>query len=112
MGSSNPGNGTQSEKPFDGRSDIALTRQPPCPTMADIVYRSLAMRLLRERDRRLKTGIPRSTWYALMANGKAPKPIKIGERSVAWLEDDLEQWIEALDGHVQPAAAAPDGHRR
>jgi prophage regulatory protein len=54
------------------------------------------MRLLRERDRRIKTGVPRSTWYALMANGLAPYPVKLGQRSVAWIEDELEGWMLEL----------------
>jgi len=54
------------------------------------------MRLLRERDRRIKTGVPRSTWYVLMANGLAPHPVKLGERSVAWVEDELEAWMREL----------------
>lgn len=54
------------------------------------------MRLLRERDRRIKTGVPRSTWYALMADGLAPHPVKLGQRSVAWIEDELEGWMLEL----------------
>ena len=54
------------------------------------------MRLLRERDRRIKTGVPRSTWYVLMAKGLAPQPVKLGERSVAWVEDELEAWMREL----------------
>jgi len=54
------------------------------------------MRLLREHDRRTKTGVPRSTWYVLMAEGLAPKPVKLGERSVAWIEDELEAWMREL----------------
>ena len=55
------------------------------------------MRFIRERDRRLKTGIPRSTWYALMAKGLAPQPIKLSQRSVAWVEDELEAWMRELE---------------
>jgi len=55
------------------------------------------MRLIRERDRRTMTGVPRSTWYALMTNGMAPKPVKLGPRSVAWIEDELEVWMRELE---------------
>ena len=54
------------------------------------------MRLIRERDRRIKTGVPRSTWYVLRAKGLAPQPVKLGERSVAWVEDELEAWMRQL----------------
>lgn len=30
--------------------------------------------------------------YALMAKGEFPKPIKLGERAVGWLESDIERW--------------------
>ena len=43
------------------------------------------------------TGVPRSTWYALMTNGMAPKPVKLGPRSVARIEDELEVWIRELE---------------
>jgi prophage regulatory protein len=33
--------------------------------------------------------------------GTFPEPLAIGENSVAWLEDDIDQWIESL-----PRAAA------
>ncbi len=55
------------------------------------------MRLIRERDRRVKTGVPRSTWHELMAQGAAPKPVQLGLRSVAWIEDELEAWMQALE---------------
>ncbi len=55
------------------------------------------MRLIRERDRRIKTGVPRSTWYALMADGRAPMPVKLGPRSVAWIEDELDAWMLELE---------------
>ena len=65
--------------------------------MPAIVQQETGMRLIRERDRRIKTGVPRSTWYALMAEGIAPKPVKLGPRSVAWIEDELEAWMRELE---------------
>jgi prophage regulatory protein len=55
------------------------------------------MRLIRERDRRTMTGVPRSTWYVLMTSGLAPKPVKLGPRSVAWIEHELEVWMRELE---------------
>lgn len=34
--------------------------------------------------------------YAAMATGKFPRPVRIGERRVAWLQSDLDAWLEAL----------------
>jgi len=64
--------------------------------MPATVQQDTDMRLIRERDRRIKTGVPRSTWYELMAKGLAPQPVKLGERSVAWVEDELEAWMREL----------------
>ncbi len=54
------------------------------------------MKVLRIKSVITMTGIPRSTIYSYMKDGKFPKPIKLGERSVGWLEDDLLAWINNL----------------
>jgi prophage regulatory protein len=41
-----------------------------------------------------KTGKSRSSLYLMIANGSFPKPIKLGRRSVGWLESEVENWIE------------------
>jgi prophage regulatory protein len=51
-------------------------------------------RLVREKERRAITGVPTSTAYALIAKGLYPTPVRIGERSVAWVEDELLAWNE------------------
>jgi len=42
-----------------------------------------------------KTGIGRSTIYAKIASNQFPKPISLGERSVGWLEADIEGWLNS-----------------
>ena len=37
--------------------------------------------IAREAERRAITGIATSTWYVLMAEGKAPRPIRLGTRA-------------------------------
>jgi prophage regulatory protein len=66
------------------------------------------MRLLRERDRRLLTGVPRSTWYVLMAQGVAPKPVKLGARSVAWIEGEVDAWMRELKARRGESKVAED----
>lgn len=43
-----------------------------------------------------RTGLSRSYVYQLAREGKFPKPIELipGGSSVAWLEHEVEQWIE------------------
>ncbi len=40
-------------------------------------------------------GLSRSSIYQKMADGSFPAQIKISMRSVAWLEGDVIDWIEA-----------------
>lgn len=41
------------------------------------------------------TGLSRSTIYRLIADGKFPKPIKLGERASGWRQSELEVWLES-----------------
>jgi len=50
-------------------------------------------RLIRIREVQHRVGLGRSTIYRWMAQGKFPKPVQIGSYSVAWKENDIEQWI-------------------
>ena len=40
------------------------------------------------------TALSRSTVYAMMADGRFPKPIKLGERAVGWPEAEITAWLE------------------
>ena len=42
-----------------------------------------------------RTTLSRSHLYALVKDGKFPKPLKLGSRSVAWRVEDVEAWIAA-----------------
>ena len=53
------------------------------------------LRVLRLRDVKAKTGQATSTIYAAMASGTFPRPIPLGERTVGWLSDEIDAWIEA-----------------
>jgi prophage regulatory protein len=49
-------------------------------------------RLLRLESVKEITGLSRSTIYA---DPSFPKPCKIGERAVAWVEEEIEAWVSA-----------------
>lgn len=51
-------------------------------------------RFLRERECRDRTGLPRSTRYELIAKGEFPRPVRIGRRAVAWLDEEVEEWMQ------------------
>lgn len=40
------------------------------------------------------TGLSRSTIYLRIANNEFPRPISLGGRSVGWLEEDINEWLE------------------
>jgi prophage regulatory protein len=50
-------------------------------------------RLIRLREVMSMTGLSRSYVYDLSAKGQFPKPLKISERSVAWIESEVQAWI-------------------
>lgn len=52
-------------------------------------------KLLRINDVQALTGLKRSSIYSKIAIGEFPKPIKLSERSVAWVSDEVNAWIEA-----------------
>jgi prophage regulatory protein len=41
-----------------------------------------------------RTGLPRSTIYAKLADDNFPRPIKLGARSVGWLEAEIQGWLD------------------
>ena len=52
------------------------------------------MRFFRIRDVEKFTGLSRASIYRLMRESKFPRPVRLGERAVAWIIDDLEIWAE------------------
>jgi prophage regulatory protein len=52
-------------------------------------------RVVRERERKVITGLPTSSWYQLQCKGLAPRPIPLGRRACGWLLSDLTAWVEA-----------------
>jgi len=51
------------------------------------------MNMLRLKDVMTKTGLSRSSVYKYIAEGKFPKPVHLGERTVAWVESEIEEWL-------------------
>ncbi|MBV4369018.1 helix-turn-helix transcriptional regulator [Erwinia phyllosphaerae] len=43
-----------------------------------------------------KTGYSKSWIYKLINLKQFPQPIKIGSRAVAFIESEIDEWIEAL----------------
>lgn len=58
------------------------------------------------------TGLPTSTIYYMMAKKEFPQSIKLGYRSVGWLQADIEAWItsktQAHDKNIIADAGGED----
>ncbi|KKM04035.1 hypothetical protein LCGC14_1768270 [marine sediment metagenome] len=52
------------------------------------------MRLIKLKEVIEKTSLGRSTIYEFMAKETFPKQVLLGAKSVAWLESEVDDWIE------------------
>ena len=57
------------------------------------------------------TGLKRSSLYAQVAVGKFPRPIKIGPRSAAWIESEIDAWIGEQIKQTRAAGKEKQGER-
>jgi len=53
------------------------------------------MRIMRLKEVIEKTGLAKSTVYNLISQGKFPKQIDLGARSVGWVDTEIEDWLLA-----------------
>ncbi|EGK8717462.1 AlpA family transcriptional regulator [Escherichia coli] len=51
-------------------------------------------RLIRMSETIHRTGLSKSSIYDLMAQGRFPKTVRLGGRAVAFVEDEINHWIE------------------
>ncbi|MBZ5875242.1 helix-turn-helix transcriptional regulator [Chromohalobacter israelensis] len=51
------------------------------------------MRFLKLKDVMHLTGLGRSTVYKYISESRFPKPVTLGERNVAWVEDEVQEWM-------------------
>ena len=51
------------------------------------------VRLIRLKEVMHRVGLGRSTIYRWMDEGRFPRPVKLGPRSIAWEEIDIDEWI-------------------
>tara|TARA_R110000868_G_scaffold315278_2_gene576172 strand:+ start:378 stop:560 length:183 start_codon:yes stop_codon:yes gene_type:complete len=53
------------------------------------------MRLIRLKEVMYCSGLARSTVYKYVAAGTFPKPVPLGGRAVAWVQGEVEAWIDS-----------------
>lgn len=61
-------------------------------------------RFLRLADVKQRTGLSRSTIYLNISQGTFPRNINLGSRSVAWLESEVEGWMQ---GRIEQRSIKP-----
>ncbi|VXD08620.1 Dipicolinate synthase [Enterobacterales bacterium 8AC] len=49
--------------------------------------------LIRMSETMRRTGYGKAWLYKLIAQGRFPKPVKIGSRSIAFIETEVDTWI-------------------
>ena len=54
----------------------------------------MVTKILRLPEVLSRTGLSRSSIYLRMSRNKFPKSISLGGRSVGWVEEQVEQWLE------------------
>jgi prophage regulatory protein len=81
----------QSELPFEESNSVVQAKP---------------QRILRLAQVRALTGLGRSFIYQLQAQKRFPQRIKIGERAVGWLEDEVQEW---LADRIAKSRAKQDG---
>ena len=65
----------------------------------------MAQRILRRREVTSVSGLPTSSLYEQIALGRFPRPVKLGDRAVGWLEDEVTTWQEARIAEREVAEA-------
>lgn len=54
------------------------------------------MRFLKLKEVMQKTALSRSAIYRKMDEESFPKSVSLGDRAVAWIESEVEGWMESV----------------
>lgn len=52
------------------------------------------VRIIRRHLVEDRTGLARSTIYQLISEGRFPRPVRLGGRSVGWPEEEIDAWLQ------------------
>jgi prophage regulatory protein len=52
-------------------------------------------RIVREPERKQKTGVSKMTWARMERKGQAPRRRQISDSAVGWLLSEFDAWIES-----------------
>lgn len=71
---------------IEGRNPLRRLRAKGIREMSDLI--------LRLPQVRVRVGLSRSSIYAAVAEGRFPKPIRLGARAAGWLESEVTAWVQ------------------
>jgi prophage regulatory protein len=54
-------------------------------------------RFLRLPQVKESTGLSRTSIYRKIASDEFPRPVRLGPKSVAWIEGEVQQWMSELE---------------
>lgn len=60
----------------------------------DTQQQATSFKIMRRPEVESTTGLSRSSIYSKMETGTFPKPIKLSERSVGWIEQEVQEWLK------------------
>ncbi|MCJ2018613.1 AlpA family phage regulatory protein [Methylobacterium sp. E-065] len=63
-------------------------------------------RYITQREVETKTGLSGATLHRLRRKGRFPDPIKIGERRIAWPENEIDTWLATRERQPLRSASA------
>ncbi len=64
----------------------------------------MVTRVLRLPEVLVRTGLSKSSIYLRISQGSFPKPISLGGRSVGWVEEQVEHWLEGQIASAETSA--------
>ena len=88
----------RNELDFDGPDHEKLIPLNPATVTGDNKIPEKKKRIMRLPEVIGIVGVCRSTIYFWMEKKTFPKPIKLGKRSIGWLEKDIQDWISQKKG--------------
>lgn len=90
-------------------ASVKATRPQTLTGVSSPMDISLKMSLLKLQQIIQITGLSRATIYRLRKLGEFPQPRKLAPQRVAWLAEDLQDWIESRD--IADTSSATDQER-
>lgn len=54
----------------------------------------MSIKILRLPDVKSRTGLSRSAIYLLVSKGEFPAPIRLGARTVGWVDAEVSDWLD------------------